>query len=379
MYLSTMSNGRRASALLALSVIMVASSAALAQPGTPTYVGTWTDCDTSDNQFVGDDGALHWDIDADCDSYQEEVYERPVTQTFYSTVGRYGAREYFEYLDILEAAAGYDDQFLYVSIKLAGRHHRTSGGSVIEIGMMERYGFRLSVDPDGRNGILIVADQPEVKNEPNTEFGPIGTFGYRDTNGDVGGADTDGPTGLTVTKTDNPDEDDGTLNGYDEAFISDGRLDDETPVLWVRLDPEDAERRTVEFALDYVAVGLTGDDLAGLGFLRFEANKGGPKDPQNYHWNDKYEFNEAGTPYPGADGLKNVYEVDTVAGGAIVEDDGNGDGDGNDENPLEEFLVLIQNLVSGDALCSAGVAGMTAFAALGILALKVRRRRTTGH
>jgi hypothetical protein len=305
-------------------VIALASAAsAAAQPGTPVYSGNWFDCDTSDNRFVGGDGIFYWDVDPACDVYQQDVYERPMTQTFYSVSGRYAAVEYFEYLDIIEAQAGFDDDFLYVSIDLAGRNHRTSGGTVIPLGMVERYGFRMSTDPDGRYGVLIVADQPEYKNEPNTVFGPIGTFGYLDTDGDVGGADLDGPTGLTVTKSDNPDEEDGTLNGYDAAIISDGRLDDETPVLWVRLNPSDSTK--VEFALDYRAVGFTPDDLQTLGYLHFEAIKGGAKDPQNYLWNDKYAKEEAGSPNPGfggssefgTEGLKNIYEADTVAGAAL--------------------------------------------------------------
>jgi len=310
------------------------------QPQSPTYIATWSDCVTSDNQFVGGDGIFYWDVDTGCDVYQQDVYERPMTQTFYATQGRYGAVEYFEYLDLTGASAGFDDQYLYVQLDLAGRDHLTSDGTVIPLGMVERYGFRLSTDPDGRYGVLIVADQPELKNDPNTVFGPIGTFGYRDTDGDVGGADLSGPTGLGVTKSDNPDEEGGTLNGYDAAIISDGRLEDETPVLWVRLSPNDPTH--VEFALDYAAIGFSADDLRSLGYLHFEAIKGGPKDPQNYLWNDKYTREEAGSPNPGpggesefgTEGLENIYEADTLAGGSIRDaDDPDAGGDGGPDAP----------------------------------------------
>jgi hypothetical protein len=304
---------------LALTVLAALTAPALAQPVSPTYSKKWKDCNTSDNKFVGGDGVFYWDVDPKCDIYQVDRYERPMTQTFYSTRDRYGAVEYFEYLDINRVQAGFDDRYLYVQLDLAGRDHLNSDGDRDEKGMIERYGFRMSTDKDGRYGVLIVADQPEVKNEPNTRFGPIGTFGYRDTDGDVGGAADEGPTGLKVTKSDNPDEEDG-MNGYDEAFISDGRLDDETPVLWVRLDPTDDTR--VELALDYGAVGFSQDDLRKLKYFHFEAIKGGEKDPQNYLWNDKNTKQEAGSPNPGpngesefgTEGCKNIYEVDTVRG-----------------------------------------------------------------
>lgn len=327
-----LNRGPRCILLSALAAGLFAS-VATAQPQNPVYDTDWTDCDTSDNQFIGDDGMFFWDVDPGCDVYQQDEYERPMTQTFFNTVGRYGAVEYFEYLDLLGAEAGFDSDYLYVRLTLAGRDHLTSDGGVDTLGMVERYGFRLSTDPDGRFGVLIVSDQPELKNDPNTVYGPIGTFGYRDTDGDVGGADRNGPTGLTVTKSDNPDEEGGTLNGYDSAFISDGRLNDETPVLWVRLNPQDDTQ--VEFALDYEAVGFTQDDLRSLGYLHFEAIKGGPKDPQNYLWNDKYTKEESGSPNPGAggesefgtEGLENVYEVDSLAGSAI---DGNSGGSPDD-------------------------------------------------
>lgn len=309
---------------LAVGALIAAPIAipAVAQPTTPVYTKTWRDCNTSDNKFVGDDGIFYWDVDANCDIYQRDLYERPMTQTFYDTAGRFGAVEYFEYLDITRARGGYDSRYMYVQIDLAGRNHLTSDGSVIPVGLAERYGFRFAQDPNGRGGFLIVADQPEFKNEPNTVFGPIGTFGYQDTDGDVGGAADSGPTGLTITKSDNPDEEDG-LNGYDTALISDGTLSDGRTILWVRLSPTDST--IVEFALDYTALGLTQTQLRSLRYFHVEAIKGGPKDPQNYLWNDKYTKEEAGSPNPGlngesefgTNGLENIYEADTVRGSRL--------------------------------------------------------------
>jgi hypothetical protein len=96
--------------------------------------------------------------------------------------------------------------------------------------------------------LLVVADQPQLKNSPNTTFGRVGTFIYRDGNGDVGG------TGRDVTKQDRQAEVNG--NGYDKVLASDGKLSSGRQVLWVRVSPTDST--VVEFALDYRTVGYTG-------------------------------------------------------------------------------------------------------------------------
>ncbi len=318
-------------------VLAVGTATAIAQPGTPTFSNAWTDCRTNDNKFVGSDGDFYWDVDANCDIYQQDRYERPMTQTFTFTNGRFGAVEYLEYLDIHRVRAGFDNTYLYVQLEMAGRNQLKSDGTVIAVGMAERYGFRMSTDADGRFGVLLVSDQPEFKNEPNTTWGPLGMLGFRDTDGDVGGAATSGPTGLNVTKTDNANEEDG-MNGYDTQIIADGRLDNNTAVLWVRLSP--GNNKFVQFALRYGELGFSQADLRNLNYFHFEAIKGGPKDPQNYLWNDKYTEEEAGSPNYGSggesefgtQGLENIYEVDTAVGGPIRTDtdpcraDFNGDG-----------------------------------------------------
>ena len=336
-------------------IVSMSAGLALATPVEPVYFTTYIDCVTFDNQYVGPDGELRWDVDAGCDNYQIDLYERPMTQAFDLFRGRFGAKEYFEYLDIAQARAGFDDRYLYVAIQLAGREHVTSGGDRVEMGLVERYGFTLSTDPDGRFGVLLVADQPELKIDPVTRFGTLGVFGYRDTNGDVGGADRSGPTGRDVTKSDNPDEESG-LNGYDTTIISDGVLDATSrDVLFVRLSPTDDT--VVEFALDYAALGFTRDDLRNLGSFEIEAIKGGAKDPQNYRWNDKYSKEEAGSPNPGPDGqsefgtsgLENIAEMDTVRGGPI---DGGAacvaDFDGDGSLTLFDFLAYQNAFASGD-------------------------------
>ncbi|MEQ8843655.1 MAG: GC-type dockerin domain-anchored protein [Phycisphaerales bacterium] len=335
--------------------MLVAAGAAIASPIDPVYTVTFADCITSDNQYVGPDGELRWDVDAGCDIYQIDLYERPMTQAFDLFRGRFGAKEYLEYVDIAEVRAGFDDRYLYVSIKLAGRDLLTSGGDRDEQGLVERYGFTLSTDRDGRFGVLLVADQPELKIDPVSVFGTTGVFGYRDTDGDVGGAADSGPTGRDVTKTDNPDEESG-LNGYDTTIISDGVLDTTSrEVLFVRLSPTDDT--VVEFALDYAALGFTQDDLRTIGSFEIEAIKGGPKDPQNYRFNDKYSAVEAGSPNLGSgglsefgtEGLEAIYEMDTVRGGPI--DGGTAcraDCDGDGALSIFDFLCFQNLFDAGD-------------------------------
>ncbi len=339
--------------ILVSAAVLAAAAAAQAQPTTPVYSASYLDCVTADNRFRGGDGAWYWDVDRGCDIYQGDIYERPMTQEFIYTRGRFGAKEYFEYLDITGAKIGFDSTYLYIAIDMYGRDHITSDGSRDRKGMIERYGFRLSTDPDGRFGMLVVSDQPEVKNEPNTRFGPLGTFIYIDEDGDVGGAADSGPTGLWVTKSDNPDEEDG-MTGYETPIVSDGKLNSGRRVLWVRLNPQD--KTIVEFALDYRRVGLTARDLRSLRYLEFEAIKGGPKDPQNYLWNDKYTKREAGSPNYGSNGrsefgtngLQNIYEVDTLRGQSSgdVFLDFNGDGQSN----ILDVTAFLNEFAAGEEM-----------------------------
>src|SRR5262249_34388767 len=149
-----------------------------------------------------------------------------------------------------------------------------------------RYGFRFSKDPDGRNGLLLVVNAPEKKDAANTTFHLKDTFGWRDTDGDVGGRgliNNKPPSGRTITRTDNEAEGTG-LNGYDQAVVTDGKTIDGTEVLWSRIDPADAT--VVEFAFDYQAFGLSQADMQAMLYWDFEAVQGGPKEPSMYRWND---------------------------------------------------------------------------------------------
>lgn len=292
-------------------------------PVAPLYTTTVTDAVTDDNAFMAADGRRYWTIDPGADSYQNDVYERPTAQTYQVRLladgsERFAAAEYFQNLDIVQARAGFDAQYLYVAIKLAGLGKLTADGQAAYEGLVYRYGFRIANQADGGGGLLVVADQPQLKNAPHTAFGSVGTFVYRDANGDVGG------TGLNVTKQDRQAEVNG--NGYERVLVSDGKLASGQRVLWVRVSPSDPT--VVEFALDYKALGFTEADLTNLAYFDVEANKG-LQDPANYLWNDEYTRSEAGSPYRansgdrsksefGTQGLGNIYELDTLRIGPIT-------------------------------------------------------------
>ena len=311
------------SALLAALI----ATACAAAPGTPNYYASWTDAVTGDNQFSYG-GKTYWDVDVGADSYQDDVYERPTAQTFAMKGARYAAKEYLGYLDITGASIGWDTRYIYVQVALFSLNKVTDDGVATRVGLVERYGFRLGWDEDGRHSRLFVADQPELKNSPNTQWGSIGTFAYRDTDGYGGGRGAlNGhlPSGRTVTKSDNSREESG-MNGYNSQIISDGKPGGSgSPVFFTRISP--ASSTVVEFALDYLALGWTEQSLWDLQYVEFEAIKGGAKDPQNYLWNDKYTKSEAGSPNPGVGGLSefgtqgcgNIYELDTLRGGVVPE------------------------------------------------------------
>ena len=316
-------------ALISLSLGAVPVSAGF----NPTYSQTFQDSVTGNQSFTV--GSSHyWNIESGADSYQNDFYERPTAQTYQAVGGKYAAKEYFGYIDIVQAKYGFDQNYLYVAIKLFSLNKYTQDGNSSVEGLKERYGFRLGLDADGNNSVLLYADQPQFKNSPNTQFGKVGTFGYRDVNGDVGG------DGRSITKTDDLSEVQG--NGYERNIISDGKMNGNS-VLWTRIDP--LSNITVEFVLDYKALGFTFDQLTSLGYLEFEAIKGGPKDPQNYMWNDEYTKNQAGSPYQGVgnlsefgtQGLGNIYELDTLHGG--------GGGGNLNTVPVPAGLILLASAV----------------------------------
>ncbi|MBN1917643.1 MAG: PEP-CTERM sorting domain-containing protein [Verrucomicrobia bacterium] len=311
-----------------LSAILIGGISALAADPSPTYLTTVGDDVTGDNEFVGSDGKRRWTVDAGADDYQNEIYERPTIDSFDTVDGVFSTQQYYQNLDIIEGKVGWDSQFLYVSIEMYGRAKSDQGGDSIE-GMKYEYGFRFSTDPDGRYGYLV-----------RTEFGaPLSSpvfvaeknLVFLDTDGDIGGRGgplfgNPGPTGLGVTKQDNPLEESGgasgSMNGYDSQLVADGALliglNAGEEVVFSRINPDNLS--IVEIAFDYTAFGLTLDDISGIGYMDLQAIKGSPTDPQNYFWNDKWTKLEAGSPYDLADfgaqngvgGYNAIDELDTL-------------------------------------------------------------------
>lgn len=182
--------------MFTFAVLYCTETAALAVVIDPVYTATFDDAVTGDNAFDGSDGKRHWTIDPGADSYQNDFYERPTAQTYELVDGLFATDgEYFENLDIIQAKAGVDGQYFYAAIELFGLDKSTADGVDTLEGLVYQYGVRLSVHPDGRGGFLLVADQPQLKNSPNTTFGLLGTFGYQDQTDTQGLSGADGDVG----------------------------------------------------------------------------------------------------------------------------------------------------------------------------------------
>lgn len=303
---------------LAACLALAAGAATHAQPtAAPTYSVTVNDAVTGDNAFQFG-GFRYWTVDTGADSYQNDIYERPAAQGFQPINGLYAVNEYISYVDIEQARFGYDNRFVYVSINVVGLTKQTQDGVNTIEGLQGRYGFRFGADADGRNSYYFIADQPQTAAINNRVWTRAKTEGYRDTDMDVGGRGgpihgNPGPSGISVTKTDNILEEQG-LNGYDQQIVqTDGvTVNGQRPVLWQRVSPTD--NTVVEIALDYVTLGLTRAQLDAIQYLHFEAQLGDLADPQFGLWNDQFTGIEAGSPNPGI-GTDN--EFGTQGTGAI--------------------------------------------------------------
>ncbi|HLP82972.1 MAG TPA: hypothetical protein VK157_01360 [Phycisphaerales bacterium] len=293
--------------LASLAGLALAASCVSAQPTTPpVYTQSFTDFVTGDNNF-NFGGFRFYTIDAAADSYQNDVYERPIAQAFNLINGNYASEEYHSYVDVTGARFGFDNRYAYFAIDVFGRDKRTKDGVNSFEGLKAKYVVRFGADADGRNSYYIAADEPGFAGTPNTVFTNAKTEGYRDTDMDVGGRGgpihgQPGPSGASVTKTQNLLEEFGN-NGYDQQIIlSDGLLNggQTQPVLWQRVSPTD--NTVVEIVLDYTALGLTPAYFQNLQFLDFAAVAGGPAGPEAGLWNDAYTANEAGSPNVGIGG-----------------------------------------------------------------------------
>jgi hypothetical protein len=356
------------SSLVAIGLFArLADASHITAPVNPTYLRTFSDAVTGDlapsrsapavgngGQFTNADGStIQWDIDQNnpdgsrADNYATEQYERPTDQTFSVVTSnmseqRFGLGfpgagvQYYGYLDLVEARAGFDSDWLYISIDLFSLNRVNNSGSVNQQGLEDFYRFRIGKGPAGaesRNGFLVSIQNPTSNagtsfaiNSKAEVFADQSSGQGGVSPGDVGGAL------LSLTKETSPGEVAG--NGYDVQVVSDGRTNgsggyvNNQDVLYTRINPSDPT--IVEFAWDYKFFGFTEADLVNQDlFLMFESTKG-LTGPSNYFWNDEYNYNEAGTPNfderglagPNSSfqttGLQNIYQLDTLRGAGGV-------------------------------------------------------------
>lgn len=348
------------------------AAAALAQPATPVYQYTFNDAVTGDNNFQFG-GFRYYSVDAGADRYQNDIYERPVAQSFQLLGSNYASEEYHAYTDITQARIGWDNRYVYISINVFGLDKRTKDGVNAIEGLKARYIVRLGTDADGRNSYFFAADEPGFASFPNTVYTNLKTEGWRDTDQDVGGRGgpihgQPGPSGVNITKTQNVLEEFG-MNGYDAAVIlSDGIFNGgQGPlVMWQRVSP--TSPTTVEIAIDYVTLGWTQATLSNLRFVDFAAVAGGPRGPEAGLWNDKFTGLEAGSPNVGIGGdnefgtqsLGDIYLADNVRGsiapvGPTCDTiDFNNDGSAFDPADIDAFLSVFSEgpCIPAGAVCN---------------------------
>jgi hypothetical protein len=284
-------------------------------PTNPVYQYSAPDAVTGDNAF-NFGGFRYFSVDAGADSYQNNLYERPTAAAYQFQGTTYAAEEYFGYVDITGVRFGFDDNYAYFSMNLFNLLKQTKDGANSVDGLKAKYGVRMSGDRNGRNGIYLRVSEPAFAGFPSTVFYSAQTEGWRDTDRDVGGRGgpihgNGGPSGLSVTKVNNVLEEQG-MNGYDQNFVySDGLTDAGIPVMWQRVSP--TNNLVTEFAIDYLALGLTKVDLDSMRLVDFEAVEGSPSGPEFGLWNDKFTGIEAGSPNPGI-GTDNEFGIQGLGG-----------------------------------------------------------------
>jgi hypothetical protein len=284
----------------------------------PTYSSFFTDKTINESLFLSG-GGHRWLVPAGADSYSAGQYERPTSQAYRYFGDRFATDGmYFANLDLKGGAFGYDQKYLYVRINLVGTHSQDKSGTVKNEGLIWDYRFRINTDASGAYGYLFAVDQPSSQ---GTTFRLTKNSGYHDKNGD---ADRKG-------------------NGYEVLLIGDGKMKSNgASVFFSRISPADSS--SVEFALDYTAVGL---NPAAMSSITMEAVKG-LRGTSNYPWNKHYTASEAGSPNGGPNGLSefgtsglgNIYEVDTLTGVP----GGGGSGQSANLTPPTGKLIIPRNL-----------------------------------
>ena len=244
----------------------------------------------SPSQFTSGVG---WTVELGADDYYQELYERPTSQGFQRTVNGLPAFDkYHQSLDIVSGQFANDTSngVAYFSINMNGKNEKTADGSSDFVGFKHFYRIRISDNADFFGGYMFGVKDP-YGNSVGNSFDNSNSYKSTQMWSDLSTSWVTG-TGLTNTG-------EGT-SGYDE-FTSEG-------------DSNKIRSRivgnSVEFAVDYQSLAI---ESSTFDHFIFEATQG-LSDPQNYFWNDKYSFNQAGSPYDPGKPPQNIYELDTLTG-----------------------------------------------------------------
>jgi hypothetical protein len=190
------------------------------------------------------------------DNYKANILERPFTAN---------EMDYLGAIDIIRANMKVTTtSWIYVIIFLA--EDLPDEGAY-------KYGLELDLDENGRGDFLIQTGIPT-----SLEWTVSGVQVYQDLDHDVGGS-----------KPMFPDHGSGRT-GYETLLFDSGEGDD-PDLVWVRRDPE--TNNQFQFAIKYDLIGNTG-------FMWSVWADGGLKAPDYFDYQDLYNEETAGSPYPGS-------------------------------------------------------------------------------
>lgn len=189
------------------------------------------------------------------DNYKANILERPFTAN---------EMDYLGGIDIIRANMKVTTTWIYVILFLA--EDLPSEGTY-------KYGLELDLDENGRGDYLIQTGLPAGE-----DWSVSGVQVYQDLDKDVGGE-----------KPMVPDHGSGRT-GY-EILIFDSGEGDDPDLVWTRRDP--AASNQLQFAFKYELTGNTG-------FLWSAWADAGLKAPDYFDYQDLYNEETAGSPYPGS-------------------------------------------------------------------------------
>jgi hypothetical protein len=209
------------------------------------------------------------------DEYDINIYERPFSQN---------VMDYRPDLDITKGEISQDSNFIYVSEYLNNINPKTNG-------LQGMYGVELDTDLDGRGNFLIMG------NNPNTsDWQKAIVTAYQDSGLKVGGPRPE--------LSDAPQ----TYSGYDKSIFP-GQMPIDPNSAWIRVSPD--SKSVVQIAFK---PSLIGSDVQ---FLWRVWTDDGPKNVQQYDYNDHYTLKQAGSPYKTDPNypVKALYQIDNTCWG----------------------------------------------------------------